>query len=419
MTNSRSTKSALLTSVVTILLCCTMLLGTTFAWFTDEASTGRNTIQAGNLDMKVSYKPYNSAQDWTEVDSTTPVFSDQTLYEPGYTEAVWLEIKNEGSLAFRSELGIDIYSEKEGVNVYNDSFKLSDYLVVRHSPIENIDLAESIYSSRESFSGLAYEGKFTEGENILVANNTVLKPGESWYYLVVIQMPTSVGNEANHNGEVNSIPEIEFGLNARAVQVPEESDAFGNDYDANADYVTGPQASVGVLDKDARTVNIYQGEEGVVLDTAYQFKPTETYEEAQQSPYRYWHADFVVSADKDVAAESMMLAGYYELYADLVTDGDWVGLTSPDAIPAGTEIRLVEAMSGGAVSVNYEELCNFGNDGTGFLCGAKDMNGSNDGTTITVELRLYETEEPSDENGNSHNVETGRAITVGTFKYTF
>ena len=51
MTNSRSTKSALFTSVVAILLCCTMLLGTTFAWFTDTATSSGNRIQAGTLDV--------------------------------------------------------------------------------------------------------------------------------------------------------------------------------------------------------------------------------------------------------------------------------------------------------------------------------------------------------------------------------
>ena len=140
MTNKNSTKRSLFSSVVAIMLCCTMLLGTTFAWFTDEASTGRNTSQAGNLDMKVSYKPYNSAQDWTEVDSTTPVFSDQTLYEPGYTEAVWLEIKNEGSLAFRSELGIDIYSEKE-----------LSYLLFRGRISHHMQVREIIDKAKKAF----------------------------------------------------------------------------------------------------------------------------------------------------------------------------------------------------------------------------------------------------------------------------
>ena len=53
MTNRKSTKRALLGSVVAMVLCLAMLVGATFAWFTDTASTGVNKIQAGNLDVQL------------------------------------------------------------------------------------------------------------------------------------------------------------------------------------------------------------------------------------------------------------------------------------------------------------------------------------------------------------------------------
>ena len=49
MNNKKTTKRALLSSVMAIVLCLAMLIGTTFAWFTDSASTAVNKIQAGNL----------------------------------------------------------------------------------------------------------------------------------------------------------------------------------------------------------------------------------------------------------------------------------------------------------------------------------------------------------------------------------
>ena len=64
MTNSKSTKRALLTSVLALLMCVTMLVGATFAWFTDTASTGVNKIQAGNLDVKLMYS--TDMQTWKE-----------------------------------------------------------------------------------------------------------------------------------------------------------------------------------------------------------------------------------------------------------------------------------------------------------------------------------------------------------------
>ena len=59
MTSSKSTKRALVSSALAILMCVAMLIGTTFAWFTDTASTGVNKIQAGNLDIELQMKDNN------------------------------------------------------------------------------------------------------------------------------------------------------------------------------------------------------------------------------------------------------------------------------------------------------------------------------------------------------------------------
>ena len=52
----KRTKTKLLSSIAALIVCFAMLIGSTFAWFTDSASTGVNRIQAGNLDIEVSYK---------------------------------------------------------------------------------------------------------------------------------------------------------------------------------------------------------------------------------------------------------------------------------------------------------------------------------------------------------------------------
>lgn len=160
----------------------------------------------------------------------------------------------------------------------------------------------------------------------------------------------------------------------------------------------------------------------VPMDVLYQFEPTMTYEEAAASEYADWHADFVVSANQDIPAYGIGLAGYYEAWCSLNND-KWVMLASQDAITAGTEIRLVDTMGGGSITVSYEELCNYGNDGIGFLCGAVDFGGKTiggtvvelipAGTVITVELRLYEA------TGGSRDTETGEFVTAGTYTYTF
>ena len=53
MNNTKTTKRALLSSVMAMLICVAMLIGTTFAWFNDSASTAVNKIQAGTLDVQL------------------------------------------------------------------------------------------------------------------------------------------------------------------------------------------------------------------------------------------------------------------------------------------------------------------------------------------------------------------------------
>ena len=71
--NSKNTKRALVTSALAMLVCVAMLIGSTFAWFTDTATTGVNKIQAGNLDIKLFYANNATGEnaDWTEVNADT------------------------------------------------------------------------------------------------------------------------------------------------------------------------------------------------------------------------------------------------------------------------------------------------------------------------------------------------------------
>ena len=127
MTNTKSTKRALLASVMAMLLCFSMLLGTTFAWFTDSVTSTNNVITSGNLDIELYYVN-DDVEKWTKVDSDTNVFKLNTLWEPGYTEVVYLKIVNEGDLSLKYQLGINVVAETIGTNVYGQPLKLSDYI---------------------------------------------------------------------------------------------------------------------------------------------------------------------------------------------------------------------------------------------------------------------------------------------------
>ena len=116
MTNSKSTKRELISSTLAILMCVAMLIGTTFAWFTDTASTAVNKIQTGNLDIGVEYTL--DGETWKDLDGATDIFQ-KGLWEPGHTEVVALKFKNNGSLALKYSINMNIVDETAGINKLN------------------------------------------------------------------------------------------------------------------------------------------------------------------------------------------------------------------------------------------------------------------------------------------------------------
>ena len=83
MKKAKTTKRALLSSVLALILCMSMFVGTTFAWFTDSVTSANNIITSGNLDVDLEYKT-DWADAWADVDSTTKVFDENALYEPHF-----------------------------------------------------------------------------------------------------------------------------------------------------------------------------------------------------------------------------------------------------------------------------------------------------------------------------------------------
>ena len=83
MNNKKATKRALLTSVMALVMCVVMLAGTTFAWFTDTASTGVNKIVAGNLKVDIigaDSKDHVSMLNFTKAADAK---GEELLWEPG------------------------------------------------------------------------------------------------------------------------------------------------------------------------------------------------------------------------------------------------------------------------------------------------------------------------------------------------
>ena len=226
----KSTKKSLLSAVLALIVCVSLLVGTTFAWFTDSVTSANNIIKSGNLDIELEY--WDGA-DWVDVKGKSDILTNE-LWEPGVTEVAYLRVANAGSLAFKYQLGINIDKDSEiaGVNAAGETFKLSDHIhfgVVEDIAVSGNEKAPAAYDTREEAVAAVTNAQ------IISKGYTKASPmlsGEELYLALVVYMPTTVGNEANHNG-VN-VPAIDLGINVLASQMTSEYDSFGNDYDANA-----------------------------------------------------------------------------------------------------------------------------------------------------------------------------------------
>ena len=263
MTNSKSTKRALLTSVLALLMCVTMLIGATFAWFTDTASTGVNKVQAGNLDLEVQYRT-TAGDDWKTLDNATDLFgAEGTLFEPGHTRVVELKIKNAGNLALKYKIGMNVISETAGTNKDGNPYKLSDYLKVATTSIQQYNPTDQISSLMERLIfqkgdfGMWTARNFANFELEYTSNGNVhaLQPGAAQILGIKVYMPETVGNEANAI-LTEKAASINFGLNVVATQYTVESDSYGTQYDKDATYPAVNQAELTALLNGGKIVTL-------------------------------------------------------------------------------------------------------------------------------------------------------------------
>ena len=217
MNNKRATKRALLTSVMALVMCVVMLVGTTFAWFTDTASTGVNKIQAGNLDIELEMQvTENGETKWVKAEGETLQFkkaagheSEEVLWEPGCRyELPALRIVNKGNLALKYKIT---------VNGVTGDAKL----------LEAIDFTAKMGAD----DGIALDNLkgaiLPSGAATASAGEVV---GETAPITIKGVMKTTAGNE--YQGL--SIDGI--GITVVATQYTYENDSFGKTYDENADY---------------------------------------------------------------------------------------------------------------------------------------------------------------------------------------
>lgn len=226
------TKRALLTSVLALVLSLAMLAGTTFAWFTDTASTGVNRIVSGNLDVGLQYWGVgeDGQKTWLTAENSEELFDKNALWEPGYTQIVYLKVKNNGNLALTYAMQITPVHETVGVNVDGEEFKLSDYIKFGWTTFTADENGAPVALDREAAQTGVGDGAQL-GKTLHRQAAEPMAAGAEELVALVAWMPENVGNEANYS---TVQPTIELSLKVLATQAAVESDSFDNSYDGDA-----------------------------------------------------------------------------------------------------------------------------------------------------------------------------------------
>ena len=248
------TKRALLTSVLALVLSLAMLVGSTFAWFTDTASTGVNRIVSGNLDVGLEY--WDKESGWLDAEDSKDLFDKNALWEPGYTQIVYLKVENNGNLALTYAMQITPVHETVGVNVDGEEFKLSDYIKFGWMKFTVDGDGTPVALDREAAQTGVGDGAQL-GKTLHRQAAEPMEAGAEELVALVAWMPEDVGNEANYS---TVQPTIELSLKVLATQAAVESDSFDETYDAAAATEEG-------LDSKPEYNYSYTEEEGVTLIT--------------------------------------------------------------------------------------------------------------------------------------------------------
>lgn len=221
MVKQKTIQKMLVTSVLSLILYVSMFIGTTFAWFSDTAVSANNKIVAGSLQIQLSMYDGESYVDIGN--RNTPIFgvgsvarndNSSTLWEPGKTQVAYLAIKNNGNLALKYNVDLEVTNPENGKNLYE---------VMKYSVTTDAE---------ENSVG---EWNATDGIAVPVTKQTVyegftLTPGQTKYFALSVHMDENADDKYQDG-------EIQFNLNVFATQAASEEDSFDKNYDADAIYI--------------------------------------------------------------------------------------------------------------------------------------------------------------------------------------
>ena len=218
---NKTMRRAMISSIIALTLCFAMLVGTTYAWFTDSVTSANNIIKSGTLDVSMYWAngtedPGDANTTWT--DASTGAIFNYDLWEPGYVDVRHIRISNDGTLALKYKLQI---TPNGAASI------LADVIDVYFA-----DPAVQV-ADRAALAGATRLGTLTEvlaGMGTTYGTNHLLA-GQSVDVTLALKMQESAGNEYQ-----NLSIGTDFSVVLLATQYTAETDSFDDQYDANALY---------------------------------------------------------------------------------------------------------------------------------------------------------------------------------------
>ena len=215
----RQTRNSIYSSAIALVLCIVMLTGTTFAWFTDIATSSDNVIQSGRLDAELYWSNELLASDSDEwIDASGNAVFTHNNWEPGYTDVKYIKVKNNGTLNFKWKLTVE-----------------ADGPVTSLSDVIEVYYVNPVTTQLTSLEGLASVGTLTEVMMDKTNSTGRLTPGQDAILAIAFHMDELSGNEYQDT----SLCDNGFSLKLLATQDVGENDSFGDDYDLDADWEEG------------------------------------------------------------------------------------------------------------------------------------------------------------------------------------
>ena len=249
--NKNQTRRTLLLSVLSLLLCMSMLVGTTFAWFTDSVTSANTIITSGNLDVEMYWADGTQAvptekSGWT--DASQGAIFDYDNWEPGYTQVRHIKIANVGSLALKYKVSILTNGEVSDLADVIDV----DYVDPAVQVANRTDLTDA-YKLGTLTQVLAKLGETGNGELIAGASDTIT---------IAFKMQETAGNTY-----MNKSIGTDFAVVLNATQLTSEDDSFDDQYDAFAEY-DGEISSAASLVAALQNGGTYKVVSDISLDAA-------------------------------------------------------------------------------------------------------------------------------------------------------